>query len=210
MGASGTARRRPDLAGWLRGLHVSGFWVLMLALLVLAVVILSPTLHLYLAQRHQIDDLQASVAEQKKQVAQDRADLARWSDPGYVRSQVRDRLYYVLPGETSYLVIDDRTAAQKVQDEAPVSTKVQKTESDWLGSLLVSTVSAGVTDAAVPGGASGDDGGARSEGSGGIRTRSTADSGAASGAHTPASHGSIPGTPEPAPTEAFGPAAGAP
>ena len=34
------------------------------------------------------------------------AERDRWQDPVYIRSQARDRLYYVLPGEVSYLVMD--------------------------------------------------------------------------------------------------------
>jgi hypothetical protein len=55
-------------------------------------------------------------------------------------------LYYVMPGEISYLVIDDRPPAAQ-QAETPVSSRLQKTKTDWVGSLFASFVGAGLTDA---------------------------------------------------------------
>jgi cell division protein FtsB len=132
---------------WLRGIRFSGFSLLMMAMLILGVVILAPTLHLLLAQRQTITDLKDAVAHESDKVASVKAQRARWNDPSYVRSQVRDRLYYVMPGETSYLILDDRSASAKASDKAPVSAKIQKTPTDWLGSLFASTVTAGLTDA---------------------------------------------------------------
>ncbi|MDQ1581444.1 MAG: hypothetical protein QOD05_2219, partial [Microbacteriaceae bacterium] len=59
------------------------------------------------------------------------------------------RLYYVMPGEVSYLVIDDRAPAAKAVDQTPVSTKIQTTHTDWLGSLFGSVMTAGLTQAPV-------------------------------------------------------------
>lgn len=132
---------------WLRGIRFSGFSLLMMGLLILGVVILAPTLHLLIAQEHTITDLKDSVAHESDKVASVKAQRARWNDPSYVRSQVRDRLYYVMPGETSYLILDDRSASAKSADTAPVSTKIQKTPTNWLGSLFASAITAGLTDA---------------------------------------------------------------
>ena len=35
------------------------------------------------------------------------AEIARWDDPAYIEAQARDRLYYVFPGDRSYLVVGD-------------------------------------------------------------------------------------------------------
>lgn len=140
-------QRSGAASNWLRGIRLSGFSLLMMGMLVLAVVILAPTLHLLIAQRHTITDLQDAVAHESDKVASVKAQRARWNDPSYVRSQVRDRLYYVMPGETSYLILDDRSASAKSAAQAPVSSKIQKTPTDWLGSLFVSGMTAGLTDA---------------------------------------------------------------
>jgi cell division protein FtsB len=138
-GPSGTGR-------WLRGIHFSAFSLVMMGALVLAVVILAPTLQAFIAQRQQIADQQAAVDALSKQVDHLKDQRARWNDPSYLRAQARDRLYYVMPGEISYLVIDDRPPAAQ-QAETPVSSRLQKTKTDWVGSLFSSFVGAGLTDA---------------------------------------------------------------
>lgn len=136
---SGTGR-------WLRGIHFSAFSLVMMGILVLAVVILAPTLQALVQQRQQIADQQAVVDTLTAQVDAAKAQRARWNDPSYIRAQARDRLYYVMPGETSYLVIDDRPPAAAQTDD-PVSSKLQKTRTDWVGSLFGSFMGAGLTDA---------------------------------------------------------------
>jgi cell division protein FtsB len=141
------ATKESTTGSWLRGIHFSGFSLLMMGLLILAVVILAPTLRVLIEQRQQITDLQAAVKAQTAQVAGLKADRARWNDPSYIRSQARDRLYYVMPGEVSYLVIDDRAPSAKAVDQTPVSTTIQVTHTDWLGSLFGSVMTAGLTQA---------------------------------------------------------------
>lgn len=52
------------------------------------------------------------MAEQEIRDRQSRVDeleteLARWDDPAYVKAQARERLGWVMPGETGYRVVDD-------------------------------------------------------------------------------------------------------
>jgi cell division protein FtsB len=138
---------RPTETGrWLRQLHFSAFSLVMMGVLVLAVLILAPTVQAFLAQRQQIADQQHQVNELAAQVDTLKDQRARWNDPSYLRAQARDRLYYVMPGEVSYLVIDDRPPAAK-QDTTPVSSKLVKTQTDWVGSLFGSFMGAGLTQA---------------------------------------------------------------
>ncbi len=131
---------------WLRGLHFSAFSLVMMGAVVLAVVILAPSLQGFLAQRQQIADQQKAVDQLSAQVDALKEQRARWNDPSYIRAQARDRLYYVMPGEVSYLVIDDRPPAA-TKDPTPVSSKLQKTHTDWVDSLFGSLMGAGLTDA---------------------------------------------------------------
>ncbi|MGN7798278.1 FtsB family cell division protein [Leifsonia sp. 22587] len=138
---------RPTGTGrWLRQLHFSAFSLVMMGVLVLAVVILAPTVQAFLAQRQQISDQQHAVDQLATQVNTLKDQRARWNDPSYLRAQARDRLYYVMPGEVSYLVIDDRPPAAK-QDATPVSSRLQKTRTDWVSSLFGSFMGAGLTEA---------------------------------------------------------------
>jgi len=59
----------------------------------------------YVQQRQHIADLRGQVAEGKDQVRALEEERARWSDPAYIRQQARERLHFVMPGETGYVVL---------------------------------------------------------------------------------------------------------
>ncbi|WP_158865044.1 FtsB family cell division protein [Leifsonia sp. AG29] len=137
----------PSGAGrWLQGVHFSAFSLVMMGVLLIAVVVLAPTVQAFFAQRQQIADQQRAVRELSAQVDSLKDQRARWNDPSYLRAQARDRLYYVMPGEVSYLVIDDRPPAAS-RDKTPVSSKLQKTRTDWVSTLFGSVMGAGLTQA---------------------------------------------------------------
>jgi cell division protein FtsB len=144
--ASGATR-----AGWLSGIRFSGFAVIMLGILVLAVVVLAPTIASFAEQRQQIAELRAQVSEQEADVQKLRDQRERWNDETYIITQARDRLYYVLPGEVSYLVIDDRTEAAKADAGTEVSAEVTETKGDWMRTLLGSVMTAGLAPDATTG-----------------------------------------------------------
>jgi cell division protein FtsB len=131
---------------WLRGFRFSGFSLLMMGMLILAVVVLAPTLRDYIEQQQQIAAQQAAVNTLKTQVGQLDSQRARWTDPSYIRAQARARLYYVMPGDVSYLIIDDRPAAAKTADDVPVTKNIQTTPTDWVGSLFGSFMNAGLSN----------------------------------------------------------------
>ncbi|RFA09819.1 hypothetical protein B7R54_11835 [Subtercola boreus] len=129
---------------WLRSIRFSGFTVLMLVILVLFVVIVAPGARIFIEQRQQIADLQQNLKAAEAQNSSLTSDVARWSDPAYIRAEARDRLYYVMPGETSFLVLND-TGTGQAGSTAPVSSDIQTTQSDWIASLLVSGLTAGLS-----------------------------------------------------------------
>ena len=156
------SKRRPtagDLAAWLNGIRFSGFSLIMIGVLVLAVVVLSPTIA---QQRQQIAELRTALSGQEEEVQRLRDERERWDDETFIMTQARERLYYVMPGEVSYLVIDDRTEAAKADATADVSAHVTESKGDWMRSLLDSVMTAGLAPA--PGEAPT---GAPAEGSGG-------------------------------------------
>ena len=124
--------------------RVSGLTFVILGVLVVFVVVLAPGLRLYIEQRQQLAALQQAVIDKQTQNSQLDSEVARWSDPAYIKAQARDRLYFVMPGETSFLVIDDQAPAAPVEN-APVSTGIQNTRVDWLGAIFSSGVQAGLS-----------------------------------------------------------------
>ncbi|WP_104199397.1 septum formation initiator family protein [Cryobacterium sp. Y29] len=138
--------------GWLRSIRFSGFSLVMMVVLILAVVVLAPSLRTYAEQRQQISQLSTAVADQKAEVDQLTSQRERWNDRTYVTTQARERLSYVLPGDISFLVINDLPVVAPLEaDTSPVSTNIQSTTIDWLGSLFASTMTAGLApQAAAP------------------------------------------------------------
>ncbi len=131
---------------WLRTIRFSGFTFLMLSLLILAVIVLAPNLRVFIEQRQQIAALQQVVGNAQQSVDDLNANVARWSDPAYIKSQARERLFYVFPGEVSYLVIG-ADAPVATPNGLPISDKIQTTKVDWASTLLSSIFTAGLTDA---------------------------------------------------------------
>jgi len=130
---------------WLRTLRLSGFSVVALVLLTLAVVVLAPSLRLLVEQQQEIAALQRSVDAQRASVVDLQSELDRWSDPAYIESQARQRLLFVYPGEFSYLVTSAPTNDEPVDAGLPVSSELQTTRVDWLAALLASGYGAGLT-----------------------------------------------------------------
>jgi cell division protein FtsB len=142
--------RRVDVRAWLGGVRLSGFMVIMLGLVVLAAFVLVPTVGVYVDQRQQIAALEQAVAVSEDEVADLEAQRERWTDPAYITTQARERLYYVRPGEVVYLVDDDLPLTAVPQEEAPVSDDVSQTRTDWMSQLVRSVATAGLARTATP------------------------------------------------------------
>ena len=64
------------------------------------------SLRIYYTQAHDIAATKAQIAERQQRIAVLQDELARWQDEEYVRTQARQRLGWVVPGETGYKVVD--------------------------------------------------------------------------------------------------------
>jgi len=145
----------------LQGMRVNLQTVTILGLIVLGIISLAPQAQTWYQQRQQIADLRAQVQQAKQDVAHMRTERKRWSDPVYIRSQARDRLYYVLPGEVSYLVMDANgisssdvsgtVGAQLNQERSSVniSRNIIRAKKNWVNSLMQSVVRAGIEEPAA-------------------------------------------------------------
>ncbi len=133
-------------AAWLRNFRLSGFALTVLGLIVAALVVLAPQLKTLVEQRQQIARLEQQVKDAQDDLDDLDAEVARWSDPAYVEAQARDRLYYVYPGDVTYLLLDD-DGTPVVDDQQPISDRIQTTEVDWMTAFLSSVYTAGLTEA---------------------------------------------------------------
>ncbi len=133
-----------------KSLRLNSTWVSVIAIVVIGGFLISPDVEAFLNQRRQIAEMEESIRLAQEQVEQMQAERDRWQDPVYIRSQARDRLYYVLPGEVSYLVMDASgmdfsdtsgtvgaiLAERRSADE--ISTEIAAANDNWVNSLLES------------------------------------------------------------------------
>ncbi|WP_454301212.1 FtsB family cell division protein [Salana multivorans] len=116
-----------------------------LALLV-AFIILAPTLRAYVTQQEQLRDLNGQLARTNDEIAAMEAQLARWQDPEFVKAQARNRFSFTLPGETLYRVIDPETVTgdpAAEQDESARASYEPSTADPWYISVWYSVDVAG-------------------------------------------------------------------
>ncbi|GAA1993206.1 septum formation initiator family protein [Microbacterium pumilum] len=144
------ARRPVDVRGWLGGIRLSGFMVIMMGLVVLAAFVLVPTIGTYLDQRQQIAALESAVELTRQEVADLESQRARWTDPAYITTQARERLYYVRPGEVVYLVDNDLPPELAPQEQTPISAELEQTRTDWMSQLVRSVTAAGLAQTVKP------------------------------------------------------------
>ena len=102
---------------------------------ILALTIAPPVKH-YFTQRAQISALKAELSADNTALEKAREELLLWQDPEYIKSQARERLHFVLPGERQYIVTDgDNNPKQNG------STKIASSLADgqpWYARLIAS------------------------------------------------------------------------
>ena len=106
------------------GITITRRMLALVALVVIALAALVPTVNTYVAQRQELAELRAQVGQQEQQVDDLREQVARWEDPTYVAARARERLLFAMPGETQYRLTDTSgrdvplTEAERAQEEA--------------------------------------------------------------------------------------------
>jgi hypothetical protein len=89
-------------------------------------------LRVFLAQESQIAQLEADQAAQRAVIEQKSQELQKWKDPEYLRAQAREKLFYVRPGETPLLVLNDPAgAAREAGANAPAAAPDRWYDTLW-------------------------------------------------------------------------------
>ena len=115
-----------------------------------------PRISDYFVMQTQINQLQAKLDAAKENLENITEEKKRWDDPVYIRAQARDRLFYVVPGEISYLVLDadglnlsdtsgtvGALLAQK-KSSSDFSQSIGTTKKNWAKGLMQSVIRAGL------------------------------------------------------------------
>lgn len=118
--------------------------IVALALVALfAFVVTFPSLRAYLSQQAQYDAIMDQLAQAKETSTHLEDQLAQWQDDDYVRSQARQRLFYVMPGETTYVVLGAEDAEQAALDQEKAGADVSR---PWYEVLRDSAAAAGAAN----------------------------------------------------------------
>ena len=114
---------------------VTGRALVLGALVVVLLVLLASPLHRYFNSRSDVGRAAAQLQDDQKQLTDLQAQQKLWSDPGYIQKQARQRLMYVMPGDTLYIVVNrgqksdlSKTATVPTQsDPVPWNEKLWRT-----------------------------------------------------------------------------------
>ena len=103
---AGTPRRDESATPLLRRRSSLTARAIALAVVLLILTISYATsLRIYFAQAHEIASTNAEITERQQRIGELQGELARWGDETYVRTQARERLGWVVPGEIGYRVV---------------------------------------------------------------------------------------------------------
>lgn len=126
--------------------------VILAVVCLLAFVVIFTSLRAYLSQQAQYDAVVDRIKAASDTSTTLENELAQWKDDTYVRSQVRERLGYVMPGDTSYVVVG---ADSMKQTEAGGGATASSQDAAWYQKLRDSSRAAGQAGNAAPAGSNG-------------------------------------------------------
>jgi cell division protein FtsB len=107
-----------------------------IAILFVLTLAIAPPIKHYFTQRAQISALESQLSADNVALQKAREELLRWQDPEYIKSQARERLHFVLPGERQYIVVDGSTTRSE-----ETTTQVASALTDgqpWYARLIAS------------------------------------------------------------------------
>jgi cell division protein FtsB len=107
---------------------------------ILTLAIAPPVKH-YFTQRAQINSFESQLSADNVALQKAREELLRWQDPEYIKSQARERLHFVLPGERQYIVVDGSTTP--TQEHTTEIASALTDGQPWYARLIASISEAG-------------------------------------------------------------------
>ncbi|MFG1609867.1 septum formation initiator family protein [Actinoplanes sp. NPDC049265] len=117
---------------------ITGRATVVIAVLVALVLAYTYPLRVYLAQESQIAKMKQAQDIQRRLIAEKADEVALWSDEEYVVAQARERFYYVRPGETPLIVLNDPAGAARDAGHAPAAPAADR----WYDTLWSSVQAA--------------------------------------------------------------------
>ena len=106
MPAEATAGPRRAAAAARRRASLTARAIALAVVLLILTISYASSLRIYFAQAHEIAATRAEIAERQQRIAELRASWPAGTTRSYVRTQARERLGWVVPGEIGYKVVD--------------------------------------------------------------------------------------------------------
>jgi len=138
--------------------RLNSYTLALLAVILIGMFTLAPSIQIWYEQQRQIADYRALVLEAQENLEGMQQERLRWDDEVYIRAQARDRLYFVMPGEVSFLVMDAEgidlsdtsgTVGAMLAEQrkrSGFSLEVLASKKNWVEALLESTLRAGLEE----------------------------------------------------------------
>ncbi len=138
--------------------RLNSYTLALLAVILIGMFTLAPSIQIWYEQQRQIADYRALVVEAQEDLEGMQQERLRWDDEVYIRAQARDRLYFVMPGEVSFLVMDAEgidlsdtsgTVGAMLAEQrksSGFSLEVLASKKNWVEALLESTLRAGLEE----------------------------------------------------------------
>ena len=114
----------------------------LIAIIFIFTLTLAPPIKNYFTQRAQISALKSQVATDRTALEAARAELELWKDPNYVKSQARERLHFVMPGERQYIVTGTKEDPTQIDTTKVVSLLPEG--APWYTRLIASVTESGL------------------------------------------------------------------
>jgi cell division protein FtsB len=116
-----------------RGYGLTARAIALAVVLLILIISYATSLRIYFSQAHEISATRAEIAERQQRIRDLQGELARWDDEAYVRTQARERLGWVVPGETGYTVVgaDGKPLGGGAQISAEAATQEPLQNSWW-------------------------------------------------------------------------------
>ncbi|MEY4973182.1 MAG: hypothetical protein RL399_1139 [Actinomycetota bacterium] len=103
---------------------------------------LAPPIKNYFTQRAQISALEAQLSSDYSALEAARKELMLWQDPNYIKSQARERLHFVMPGERQYIVTGGDESEDSNNGEINVVENLPEGQ-PWYTRMIASVTEAG-------------------------------------------------------------------
>jgi hypothetical protein len=103
---------------------------------------LAPPIKNYFVQRAQISSLQSQLKSGHAALDAARKELTLWQDPNYIKSQARERLHFVMPGERQYIVTGTDGTTTDATTQTDVVSNLPEGQ-PWYTRMIASITEAG-------------------------------------------------------------------